>query len=111
MRCLFSQIGLGIDLLLLEVVVDGFVLWIIGLVPGLIALVIKRRSGPRPRKAPVVLGAITLLTALGLWIICIWGYTKWGFSSGGVQLVTLFALANTWIAVRVLWPPRRRVAG
>ena len=49
MKCLFSQTNLGVDIVGVEVFIVSLVIWVIGLVPGLISLILGRRRGSRPR--------------------------------------------------------------
>lgn len=108
MRCTFAQIGLGMDFVAGEVALCSMAIWVIGLVPGLIGNVLERRSGPGHRRAPVVLGTITSLTAMILWAICIWAYSEWDRNQGPAPFVMLLALINTVVAAGALLFPARK---
>jgi hypothetical protein len=106
-KCLFSQIGLSFDFVGMAVFLGSLVIWIIGLVPGLIGFVLNRRS-TKPTPSTLCLGAITLLSAMILWAICIWRYAKWGLDDSAGHLVTMLALVNTCVVLGSLFLPAHK---
>jgi hypothetical protein len=112
MSGLFSQIGMGFDLQAGVAFVFTLAIWVAGLIPGLIGWTLVRRSDSRSRRVSAILGIATLATAVVLWGLSILIHAMWGIGFWLAQFVTLFALANTCVAVRILFfPARDRVGG